>query len=98
MKRRLIVSFTCAFCVATHHSPSEIAIVIASLVRARRAERAALDDLRVVVGEPEQRAGQRGAEHPDRLRSRRVDRIRNGTANAITMMIPPIVGVPALVL
>src|SRR3954454_251375 len=36
-------------------------------LRARaQAERAALDDLRVVVGEPEQRARDRGAEHPDR--------------------------------
>ena len=34
--RRLIVSGTWAFWVATHHRPSEIAIVTASFVRARR--------------------------------------------------------------
>ncbi len=34
-KRRLIVSLTPAFLVATHHSPREIAIVTTSLVRAR---------------------------------------------------------------
>ena len=65
-KRRRSVSGRPAFWVATHHSPTEIAIVTTSFVRARRPERAALDDLRVVVGEAEQRAGDRRAEHADR--------------------------------
>ena len=35
MKRRRMSELTPAFCVATHHSPTEIAIVTTSLVRAR---------------------------------------------------------------
>ena len=36
IERRRSVSLTPAFWVASHHSPSEIAIVTSSLVRARR--------------------------------------------------------------
>ena len=57
-----------AFWVATHHSPSEIAIVTSELGPRAQPERAALDDLRVVVGEAEQQRTRRVApKHPDRL-------------------------------
>ena len=56
----------CASCVATYHSPSEIAIVTIELRPRPQPERAALDELGVVVGEAEQRARDRRAEDADR--------------------------------
>ena len=86
-----------AFWVATHHSQTEMAIVTISLVRAAQAQRAALDDLGVVVGEA--RAARRRSPcrtTPDRPPVVVRSCISTGTENAAKMMIPPIVGVPAL--
>ena len=52
-------------------------------------------DLRVVVGEAEQRARDRRAEHADRLPARSRSGSGTGPRPRAKMMIPPIVGVPA---
>ena len=95
--RTLIVSDTPAFLVATHHRPSEIAIVTTSFVRARSPSERRLTIFVQSSANPSSAHANAPPNTPIDCASR-VERIRNGIANAITMMIPPIVGVPALVL
>ena len=59
-------------------------------------QRPPLDELRVVVGEAQQRARDRRRRRRRSRASRMSVSSRNGTAIAVKMMIPPIVGVPGL--
>ena len=81
--------------VATSHSPIEIAIVAISFVRPRSpSERRRM----ILVQSSAKPSSAHASATPNTPIARGVNSVssRNGTAIAVKMMIPPIVGVPAL--
>ena len=81
--------------VATSHSPTEIATVATSFVRARSPSDRRL---MIFVKSSAKPSSAHASATPKTPIARGVNSVssRNGTAIAVKMMIPPIVGVPAL--
>src|SRR3954453_2550090 len=95
MTRRSTVSGRSAQRVATSHKPIEIAIVAISFVRPRSPS----DRRRMILVQSSAKPSSAHASAtPNTPIARGVNSVssRNGTAIAVKMMIPPMVGVPAL--
>ena len=93
--RRSTVSGSSAQRVATSHSPTEITTVAMSFVRARSPSERRLT---IFVKSSAKPSSAQASATPNTPTARGVNSVssRNGTAIAVKMMIPPIVGVPAL--